>query len=255
MNKILTLICLLLPAIAAAQAPTATATPTYDELKARMERFEARLTDWPNLKRYSEANSKLSPPMKGEYRVVFMGDSITDGWKLEEYFPGKPYVNRGIGGQTTPQMLVRFQPDVIALQPRVVVILAGTNDIAGNTGPMSLEAIENNYRSMAELAKAHGIKVIFSSILPISDYNKNAQGQPIVRSLQRKPEHILALNKWLKDYAAANKHIYLDYFAATADDKGFLRADLANDGLHPHAEGYKLMAPLAQKAIDTALRK
>jgi lysophospholipase L1-like esterase len=255
MKKLLIFICLLLPAIGVAQAPTATATPTYDELKARMQRFEARLTDWPNLKRYSEANSKLSPPMKGEHRVVFMGDSITDGWKLEEYFPGKPYVNRGISGQTTPQMLVRFQPDVIALRPRVVVILAGTNDIAGNTGPMTLEAIENNYRSMAELAKAHGIKVIFSSILPISDYNKNAQGQPIVRSLQRKPEQILALNKWLKDYAAANKHIYLDYFAATADDKGFLRADLANDGLHPHAGGYKIMAPLAQKAIDEALRK
>jgi lysophospholipase L1-like esterase len=252
MKRIILCICFLLPAIAAGQTPTA--TPTYDELKARMERFEARLTDWPNLKRYAEANAKLTPPAKGENRVVFMGDSITDSWKIAEYFPGKPYVNRGISGQTTPQMLVRFQPDVIALKPKVVVILAGTNDIAGNTGPMSLESIEANYRSMAELAKANGIKVVFASILPISDYNKNAQGQQIVRSVQRKPEQILALNKWLKDYAAANKHGYLDYFSATVDDKGFLKADLANDGLHPHAEGYKLMAPLAQKAIERALR-
>jgi lysophospholipase L1-like esterase len=250
------LICafVLIPTLASAQTPAATATPTYDELKARMERFEARLTDWPNLKRYADSNSKLAAPAKDENRVVFMGDSITDSWKITEYFPGKPYVNRGISGQTTPQMVVRFQPDVIALRPKVVVILAGTNDIAGNTGAMSLEAIQNNYRSMAELARANGIKVVFASILPISDYNKNAQGQTIVRSIARQPEKILALNKWLKDYAAANKHIYLDYFSATADDKGFLRADLANDGLHPHAEGYKLMAPLAQKAIDFALR-
>lgn len=255
MNKFLTLLCLVLPAIASAQTPTATATPTYEEIKARMERFEARLTDWPNLKRYAEANSKLAPPAKGEIRVVFMGDSITDSWKLEEYFPSKPYVNRGISGQTTPQMLVRFRPDVLELKPKVVVILAGTNDIAGNTGPMSLEAIQANYATMAELAKAHGIKVVFSSILPISDYNKNAQGQQIVRSVQRQPDKILALNKWMKDYAAAKKHIYLDYFSAIADEKGFLKADLANDGLHPHAGGYKLMAPLAQKAIDQALRK
>jgi len=253
MKKILICICLLMPAIATAQTPAA--TPTYDELKARMERFEARLADWPNLKRYADANSKLAPPEKGENRVVFMGDSITDSWKLAEYFAGKPYINRGISGQTTPQMLVRFRPDVIDLKPKVVVILAGTNDIAGNTGEMTLETIENNYRSMAELAKANGIKVVFASILPISDYNKNAQGQQIVRSVQRQPSKILTLNKWLKDYAAANGHIYLDYFSATADDKGFLRADLANDGLHPHAEGYKLMAPLAQKAIDAALRK
>lgn len=243
---------ILVPSVAFAQTPGA--TPTYEEIKARMERFEARLNDWPNLKRYAEANAKLPPPRKGEDRVVFMGDSITDSWKLEEYFPGKPYINRGISGQTTPQMLVRFQPDVIALKPKAVVILAGTNDIAGNTGPMSLDAIQANYRSMAELAKAHGIKVVFASILPISDYNKNAQGQPIIRSGQRQPDKILSLNKWLKDYSAANGHIYLDYFSATSDDKGFLRADLANDGLHPHAEGYRLMAPLAQKAIEQALR-
>lgn len=253
MKYLLAIALVLIPTFAAAQTPTA--TPTYEEIKARMERFESRLTDWPGLQRYAEANSKLAAPAKGEDRVVFMGDSITNSWKLEEYFPGKPYVNRGIGGQTTPQMVVRFQPDVIALKPKVVVILAGTNDIAGNTGPVSLESIQANYRSMAELAKVHGIKVVFASVLPISDYNKNANGQQIVRSVQRQPEKILALNKWLKDYAASNKLIYLDYFSATVDEKGFLKADLANDGLHPHAGGYKLMAPLAQKAIDQALSK
>ena len=253
MKRIIILACLLIPAIASAQTPTA--TPTYEEIKARMERFEARLNDWPNLKRYADANSKLAAPARGENRVVFMGDSITDVWKLEQYFPNKPYVNRGISGQTTPQMLVRFQPDVIALKPKVVVILAGTNDIAGNTGPMTLDAIADNIRSMAELAKANGIKVVLASVLPISDYNKNAQGQPIVRSVIRPPAKILALNKWIKDYAAANGHVYLDYFSATVDEKGFLKADLANDGLHPHAGGYKIMAPLAEAAIAKALRK
>jgi lysophospholipase L1-like esterase len=253
MKRFLIPICLLVPAIVAAQTPTA--TPTYEELKARMERIEARLTDWPNLKRYAEANAKLPAVAKGETRVVFMGDSITDIWKLDEYFPGKPYVNRGISGQTTPQMLVRFRPDVIALKPKVVVILAGTNDIAGNTGPMTLEAIEDNIRSMAELAKANGIKVVLASVLPISDYNKNAQGLPIVQSVRRPPDKILVLNKWLKEYAAAHGHVYLDYFSATVDDKGFLRAELANDGLHPHTEGYKIMAPLAEAAITKAIGK
>ena len=194
-------------------------------------------------------------PAKGEDRVVFLGDSITDSWKLAEYFPGRPYVNRGISGQTTPQMLIRFRPDVIALKPKVVVILAGTNDIAGNSGPMTLEAIQANIVSIAELAKANGIKVVFASVLPISDYNKNKDGQPIIRSGFRPPEKILAFNKWMKDYAAANKLIYLDYFSATADEKGFLRQELANDGLHPNTEGYKIMAPLAEKAIANALGK
>lgn len=239
----------------ALSAQTPSPTPTYDELKTRVERAENRLRDWPNLARYAADNAKLPAPPKGEERVVFIGDSITDSWKLAEYFPGRPFINRGISGQTTPQMLVRFRPDVIDLKPKAAVILAGTNDISGNTGPITLEAIQANITSMAELAKIHGIKVVLASVLPISDYNKNNQGQPIVRSKIRPPEKILAFNKWLSDYARANKLIYLDYFSAAVDDRGFLRAELANDGLHPNAEGYKIMAPLAEKAIALALGK
>jgi lysophospholipase L1-like esterase len=237
-----------------AQAPSP--TPSYEDLKLRLERAEQRMRDWPNLARYAEANANLGrQSAKDEPRVVFIGDSITDSWKLDEYFPGSRFINRGISGQTTPQMLIRFRPDVIDLKPRVVVILAGTNDIAGNTGPISTESIQNNIKSMAELATANKIKVVLASVLPISDHNKNAQGNPIIRSVIRPPEKILALNKWIKEYAAQNRHIYLDYFSATADDKGFLRAEIANDGLHPNAEGYRIMAPLAANAIDIALRK
>lgn len=245
--------CLIFPALGLAQDPTP--TPTYEQLKTRVERAEGRLRDWPNLARYAEANAKLAAPAKGESRVVFIGDSITDSWKFDEYFPGKPYINRGISGQTTPQMLIRFRPDVVDLKPKAVVILAGTNDIAGNTGPMTLEMIQDNIASMAELAAANRIRVVLASVLPISDHNKNARGEPIVRSVQRPPDKILALNTWLKSYAAQNGHVYLDYFSATADDKGLLRVDIANDGLHPNVEGYKIMAPLVLKAIETALGK
>ncbi|MEP7343106.1 MAG: SGNH/GDSL hydrolase family protein [Acidobacteriota bacterium] len=211
--------------------------------------MQRRMQDWPQLNRYKDDNAKRAAPDKNENRVVFMGDSITDVWKLAEYFPGKPYVNRGISGQTTPQMLIRFRPDVIALKPKAVVILAGTNDIAGNTGPMTLEMIENNYASMAELAKANGIKVIFSSVLPIHDYGKSKMSE------RRSPENILKLNEWLKGYCKANGHIYLDYFGKTIDDKGMLKAELATDGLHPNAEGYKIMAPLAEASIQQAMKK
>ena len=145
-------------------------------LKQRADRAEARLKDWPQLARYHDANAKVAGPAKSEARVVFMGDSITDGWsnpRFGGFFPGKPYVNRGISGQTTPQMLIRFRPDVIALQPKMVVILAGTNDLAGNTGPATLEAIEDNLASMAELARANDIRVVFASVLPVSDYEHN----------------------------------------------------------------------------------
>ena len=219
-------------------------------LKQRIERMQNQLNDWPNFKRYREKNAEVAPLAKDEQRVVFYGDSITDGWKLAEYFPNKPYVNRGISGQTTPQMLLRFRADVIAHQPKVVVLLAGTNDIAGNTGPMTLEMIQDNYTSMAELAKANGIRFVFASVLPIHDYNEKAQQSP-----RRAPEKILKLNEWLKAYCAKNGHTYLDYFSAMVDEKGFLKADLANDGLHPNAAGYKIMAPLAEAAIQQALKK
>ena len=246
------LLCLfVLTANAFAQGQTQPAQPAPDSpeaMKLRVEQMQRRMQDWPQLNRYKDNNAKLAAPDKNEDRVVFMGDSITDVWKLADYFPGKPYVNRGISAQTTPQMLIRFRPDVIALKPRAVVILAGTNDIAGNTGPMTLEMIENNYASMAELAKVNGIKVIFSSVLPINDYVKKM-------SDRRSPDNILKLNEWLKNYCKANGHTYLDYFSKTLDDKGMLKAELANDGLHPNAEGYKIMAPMAEAAIQQALKK
>jgi len=231
-----------------AQTAPQPAPDSPDALKLQIERQQRRLQDWPQLSRYHDANAKVAPPEKGEERVVFLGDSITDGWKLAEYFPGKPYVNRGISGQTTPQMLIRFRPDVIALKPRVVVILAGTNDIAGNTGPMPVEMIEDNYASIAELAHANGIRVVFASVLPIHDYGKNKMSE------RRPPEQIRRLNEWLKSYSTANGHTYLDYYSKMIDDKGMLKAELASDGLHPNAEGYKIMAPLAEAAIAKALK-
>lgn len=242
---ILALLLFALPALAQTAAPD-----SPEALKKQIDQLQSRLNDWPNLKRYRDKNAEVAPPAKDENRVVFMGDSITDGWKIAEYFPGKPYVNRGISGQTTPQMLLRFRPDVVAHKPKVVVILAGTNDIAGNTGPMTLESIEDNYASMAEIARANGIKVVFSSVLPVHDYNPQRK-----MTDRRPPEKILKLNEWLKNYCTANGHTYLDYFSKMVDDKGFLVEKLANDGLHPNAEGYKIMAPLAEAAIQQALKK
>lgn len=208
----------------------------------------ARATDFPNLARYHNENAKLDPPAPAENRVVFMGDSITDNWgrKYGKFFPGKPYINRGIGGQTTPQMLIRFRPDVLALKPKAVVILAGTNDIAGNTGPMTLEAIEDNLMSMADLARASGIRVVLSSVMPVCDYIKP-------QTERRPPEKILALNAWIKDYAAKNGFVYLDYYPAMIDDKQMLKRELTEDGLHPNDAGYELIAPLAEQAIAKAL--
>jgi lysophospholipase L1-like esterase len=179
-----------------------------------------------------------------------MGDSITDGWgkKYGQFFPGKPYINRGISGQTTPQMLIRFRPDVIALKPKVVVILAGTNDIAGNTGPSSLEMIEDNMASMVELAQKNGIKVVLSSVMPVCDYIRN-------QTRQRPNETIVAFNNWMKEYAAAHNAVYLDYYTPMLDDKGVFKQELTYDGLHPNSAGYDVMMPLAQMAIDKALAK
>jgi len=224
-----------------------TGHPGLDQYRA--SRIAVYTDDFGQLERYRDANSSLKAPAPGENRVVFFGDSITDIWKLEDYFAGKPYINRGIGGQTTPQMLVRFRQDVIDLHPQVVVILAGTNDIAGNTGPMSLGDIEANYSSLAELARAHNIRVVFSSILPVHNYTPKAQEF----FAQRPPEKILELNRWLKDYCAAKTLAYLDYFNSMVDEKGLLKRDLAEDGLHPNPAGYKIMAPLADQAITKAL--
>ena len=213
--------------------------------------------DWPNLARYDKDNKSISPPAKNEQRVVFMGDSITDSWDSPAnggFFPGRPYVNRGISGQTTPQMLIRFRRDVIELKPKVVVILAGTNDIAGNTGPTTLEAIEDNLRSMAELATANRIRVVLASVMPVSDY-ETRDGKPLVQTVRRPPDKILALNKWIQEFARANHHTYLDYFSAMVDATGFLKDELSNDGLHPNKEGYAVMAPLAEAAIQAGLKR
>jgi len=211
---------------------------------------DARLRDWPQIARYREANRAVTSA-----DVVFMGDSITDFWpqpRFGAFFPGRNYVGRGISGQTTPQMLIRMRPDVIALKPKVVVILGGTNDIAGNTGVTTDELIEGNLASMAELAAANGIKVVLSSITPVSSYHvasPNAVPQTTSRPLTR----VRAINDWMRQYAAAHKHGYVDYFSAMTDDKGLLKAELSGDDLHPNAAGYAIMAPLAEAAIQAAL--
>ena len=240
-------------------APKATADcAELPKLAAKVEAQGRTLQDWPNLVRYREANASLSAPGKDEQRVVFMGDSITDMWALPRFggfFPGKPYVDRGISGQTTPQMLVRFREDVIALQPKAVLILAGTNDLAGNTGPITIEETEANLASMAELARANGIRVVLASVLPVSNYGHDGSGNPIDMRVKRPPEKILELNAWIKKHAQDEGDAYLDYFSATVDDHGLLKKDLSDDGLHPNAAGYAVMAPLAEKAIASALKK
>jgi acyl-CoA thioesterase I len=229
-------------------APTPPRRPTPEQVAERRRAEEERLhTDWANLARYRAENVALGPPRPGEQRVVFMGNSITEGWAryFDTMFPGKPYVGRGIGGQTTPQMVVRFRQDVIALKPAVVVILAGTNDIAGNTGPSTLEMIEDNLASMVDLAQASGIRVVLSSVLPVYDY-------PWRPGLEPAPK-IVALNAWMKDYAAIHGAVYLDYHTAMADERAGLRPELGNDGVHPNEAGYRVMAPLAERAIAEVL--
>ena len=246
----LTIFCL--PVMA--QTPTPTPLDPVAVEKQRADRLQSRLNDYGNRARYHDANTKLAPPASGEDRVVFMGDSITDFWKLNEYFPNMPYVNRGISGQTTSQMLLRFRDDAIDLKPKVVVFLAGTNDISTGNPPITLAAIEGNLASMAELSAAHGIKVVMGSVMPVSDYNLDKAGKPIIRTVQRSPAQILELNKWLKSYCAEHNFVYLDYFTATVDDKGFFKAEIADDGLHPNAKGYAIMKPLAAEAIKAAMK-
>jgi lysophospholipase L1-like esterase len=207
-----------------------------------------QLQDWNQLGRYHQDNERLRTAPADPRRVVFLGDSITDGWKLAQSFPDRPYVNRGIGGQTTPQMLVRMYPDVIDLKPAALVILAGTNDISRNTGPVTITMIEENFQAMTELAQAHGIKVILCSVMPVSDYTKNKQ------TVARPPADILKLNAWMREYAAKAHAVFADYYAATVDEKGMLRDGYSDDGLHPNLKGYDLLAPVAQAAIDKALQ-
>ncbi len=209
--------------------------------------------DWANLGRFRLANAALPAPAPGVPRVVLMGDSITEGWRgapdgpeLGPFFPGKPYINRGISGQTTPQMLVRFRQDVIALDPAVVVILAGTNDIAGNTGETTLPAIEDNFATMCELARLHGVRVVLASVLPAAYYSWNPGLQPAPQ--------IAALNQWLRTYAAVNHYVYLDFYTPMATPAGALRPELSEDGVHPNHAGYSLMAPLLQLSIEAALK-
>jgi lysophospholipase L1-like esterase len=237
---------------APAAAPAAPA-PVSDYERQRLNQLQ---TDWPMLKRFHDDDVALPAPAVGEDRVVFMGDSITQGWMnhgtgasetTPGFFPGKPWVNRGISGQTTPQMVLRFRQDVIALKPKVVVILAGTNDIAGNTGPMTPEQTEDNLSSMADLATANGIRVVLCSITPAFDF-------PWKRGMEPAPK-VMAINSWIKSYAASKGYIYVDYYSAMADAQGGLPETLSKDGVHPTAAGYAVMNPLVEAGIAKALGK
>jgi len=233
-------------------APQAKAPPTAAEIIARrshdaywIEHDKLVLVDFGDLGRFKAADAALPPPAPGDDRVVFMGDSITQGWKLETSFPGKPYINRGISGQTSPQMLVRFRQDVIDVDAKVVVILAGTNDLAENTGPMTLHETEENLASMADLATANHIKVVLCSITPSVNF-------PWFPGLDPAPK-IAAINAWIKDYAAQKGYVYVDYFGALADPSGGFPQSLSFDGVHPKPAGYAIMAPLAEAGIEKAL--
>jgi acyl-CoA thioesterase I len=234
------------PTTAQTTAPPATAQADAAKQIAAMQK---KLDDWPQLGRYRAANAALPPAAAGEKRVVFYGDSITDAWAQHSdwFFPGKPYVGRGISGQTTPQMLVRFQQDVVHLKPAVVVILAGTNDIAGNTGPSTPEMIEDNFESMVAIAKANNISVVLASILPADHYAWKPGVEPA--------EQIRAMNQRLKALAAREGLVYLDYYTAMVNEHGGLDPELAKDGVHPTEKGYAIMAPLAEKAIAEALAR
>ena len=232
-----------------APAPTQTAAKHPDNEYWR-KHDQQLLTDFPWLERFKEADLKLGPPAAEEKRVVFMGDSITEGWHFDApggVFASKPYINRGISGQTTPQMVLRFHQDVIALQPKVVVILAGTNDIAGNTGPMTIEETEANIAAMAEMADANHIAVVLCSILPAYDY-------PWQPGLTPAPK-IDAINEWIRKYAAEHHHVYVDYHSAMKDARDGLPPNLSKDGVHPTEAGYQLMAPLIEAGIEKALSK
>jgi acyl-CoA thioesterase I len=227
-------------------APPTLTAPAWQSGAYWANADQQMLVDFANLARYRAANLQLAS--KGSHRVVFMGDSITEAWKLETSFPGKSYVNRGISGQTTSQILLRFRQDAIDLHPSVVVILAGTNDLAGNTGPATLRQIEGNLESMAQLARANHIAVVLCSVLPTVHYSWHPQ-------VPNPAPRIAALNKWLQAYAAREHHPYVNYYAAMKDAAGAFKPGLSADGVHPLPAGYAVMAPLAQAGIDEALKQ
>jgi lysophospholipase L1-like esterase len=234
------------------QNNNAQATRANNLTPEQIEEFRNRMnemfrTDFANLKRYAVENENVGLPANNEDRVVFMGNSITEWWEpyWNTYFADKPYINRGIAGQTTAQMLIRFKPDVISLKPKVVVILAGINDITGMTGPTTNKMIEDNISSMVEIAQANNIKVILSSVLPCS----NIAGRPDLKPAAR----VVELNKWLNEYANGNNCIYIDYFSSLTDGKNGLKDEYTEDGVHPTKKGYDIMAPLAEKAIQKTL--
>jgi lysophospholipase L1-like esterase len=233
-------------------AASATAQPPPDStskaaLEQELARYRHLVGDWAGLTRYGSENSEMAPPAAGEQRVVFLGDQITELWGQGEakFFPGKPYLNRGITGQTTPQMLVRFRQDVVALKPRVVVILGGTNDLTGVLGPGTEATIGDNITSMTELAKANGIRVVLASVTPVCDCFRD---QTSVRPQGK----IIGLNGWIREYAARSGAVYLNYYGALAEGRDF-RMTLTRDGLVPNNAGYAVMAPLAEQAIASAL--
>lgn len=224
-------------------------TETHFRALIELKDRQLRNPDRDNLARYAEPDSRVAPPQPDKPRVVFLGDSITDGWRLNEYFPERDFINRGISGQITGQMLGRMESDVIKLQPTAVLLLGGTNDIARG---VPLPAIENNLLAIADLADFYKIKVILASVLPVSDYHKDVNpNYEMTRT--RPPETIVALNDWIKNMCARREYVYLDYYSALLDPAGFMKADFAEDGLHPNSTGYRVMAPLALAAIEKAL--
>ena len=242
---------------AQSQKPAETPPPGWEKLTPyQQSQLERVYNDWAYLSKYRDADKELLPPAADEARVIFMGDSITEGWGAKgpagspdrgEFFPGKPYINRGISGQTTPQMLVRFRQDVIHLQPKAVVILAGINDIAENTGKTTLGEISDNIASMSELAHANGIRVVLCSVLPASDFRWHPGLEPAPK--------VKALNDWIKTYAGKNGYTYVDYYAGMVNGEGGMKAELSPDGVHPNKAGYEIMAPLAEAGIAEALKK
>jgi acyl-CoA thioesterase-1 len=238
------------------QAMAADQIPGIDDLTAYQKSQLIRtFNDWAFLAKFRDADKALPPPAPGEFRVVFMGDSITEGWGMKatatspgrgEFFPGKPYINRGVSGQTTPQMLVRFRQDVIDLKPKIVVLLAGTNDIAENTGKETTEEIGENLASMSDLARAHGIRMVLCSVLPATDFHWHPGLEPAPK--------IRELNEWIKQYAAKNKIVYVDYYSSLANSEGGLKVEFSPDGVHPNKAAYDVMGPLAEAGIAEAMR-